>query len=103
MGCDEPRPSWMIDARERSDRRWARIEALREKLKGVPLFDFTADYALALCIIVDPQVIEGRHVDNDGKKDEALDKLEAFFAEREKASRKKPLKAKTPKKNRRRT
>ena len=92
MGCDEPRPSWMNDARERSDRRWERINALREKIKDVPLSAFTADYALALCIVIDPQVIEGRHVDNDGKKDEALDKLEAFFVEREKAPPKKPRK-----------
>ena len=86
MGCDEPRPSWMDDARERSDRRWARIRAMQEKLKTVSLSAFRADHAIDICIVMEPSIVETT-VRNEHKIDAALDRLDAVFAARTKPAK----------------
>ena len=68
--------------RAASSRRWERIRKLRRRLAKTPLSEFTADYALALCIVTDPSVIEGSYSRHEAKIDEALDKIEAFYKKR---------------------
>lgn len=64
--------------RAESDRRWERVRAMRVRLAETPALAFMADFTFAICLILEPDIVgdAGR----DRKVEEALDKLEAFYA-----------------------
>jgi hypothetical protein len=58
-----------------SDRRWARIHAMRERLANTWLSSLTADYAYDVCVVMNPDIV-GEFCQGS-KVDQALDRLEA--------------------------
>lgn len=76
-----PMDGYYDKERDERERRWNRIHAMRVKLASVPLTAFTAGFTLAICIVLEPAILD-KVVEKDRKIDEALDMLETFLEAR---------------------
>lgn len=90
MGCDD---RFETDAdrteRKRDNERYRRLENMRDLLAKTPAADFTADYTISLCVVMDPSIIASHMTGwNNSGIDHHLDRLDAFFAARAKNKKK---------------